>query len=205
MENGFVSFRRNKDKFGAFGNMYPTPIMFDGVEWRTTEALFQALRFSPSHPAREEIRNQPSPIIAKRVAKEQEGAMHIQQKSSKDLDNMLFVLILKAAQHNWVWHLLKSTGTKLIIEDVGSRKDRFWGAAFVNGKWEGGNYLGECWMALKANPAREHMLYKFALHFACVRGPNSAFVAQLLTDLNAIHPGAHERCVDDVALDIIGG
>lgn len=205
MENGFVSFRRNIDQFGAFGNMYATPIMFDGVEWRTTEALFQALRFSPSHPARDEIREQHSPIIAKRVARGQEGAMHIQLKSTKDLDNMLFVLVLKAAQHNWVWNLLKSTGTKLIIEDVGIRKDRFWGAAFVNGSWEGENFLGECWMALKVFPTREHMLYNFALHFATVRGPNTAYVIQLLTDLKAIHPGAHGRCIDDIATDIIGG
>ena len=41
---GIIAFRRVKDAYGWLGNMSPYPITYMGNAWRTSEALFQALR-----------------------------------------------------------------------------------------------------------------------------------------------------------------
>ena len=40
-----ISFTKVSLPFGWLGNMSPFPILYEGKEWKTTEALFQALRF----------------------------------------------------------------------------------------------------------------------------------------------------------------
>ena len=40
-----ISFQRNEDEYGWLGNMSHYKVRYKGKEWKTTEALFQALRF----------------------------------------------------------------------------------------------------------------------------------------------------------------
>ena len=63
-----ILIRKVKDLHGWLGNMSPYPIEFNGKLYRTTEALFQALRFSDEEVI-EAIRAEKSPMAAKFAAK----------------------------------------------------------------------------------------------------------------------------------------
>jgi predicted NAD-dependent protein-ADP-ribosyltransferase YbiA (DUF1768 family) len=75
-----IAFTKVKLPYGWLGNMSPFPIEHDGKTWRTTEALFQALRFEDEE-IRELIREQKSPMAAKMMAKKHRESMTIQPLS----------------------------------------------------------------------------------------------------------------------------
>jgi predicted NAD-dependent protein-ADP-ribosyltransferase YbiA (DUF1768 family) len=54
--------------YGWLGNMYASPVRYNGEIWKTSEALFQALRFEDLE-IRALIRNEKSPMGAKMKAK----------------------------------------------------------------------------------------------------------------------------------------
>ena len=149
-----ISFTKVALPNGWLGNMAPYLVVYDGQTWRTTEALFQALRFDDVH-IREEIRSQKSPIAAKMVAKRNQHRMVVIPKSKQDLANMQTVLKLKFDQHPDLKDRLLRTGDEEIIEDVsertigGENNHLFWGAALWDGQWVGENNLGKLWMKLR--------------------------------------------------------
>jgi predicted NAD-dependent protein-ADP-ribosyltransferase YbiA (DUF1768 family) len=128
------------------------PIEFAGKTWRTTEALFQALRFADEE-IQEAIRAEKSPMGAKLVAKSQPEKMIIEQLGERDLNNMRLCLRLKIEQHPQLEVELMATGDAIITEDVTSRGDKgsnlFWGAMLKDGVWIGSNTLGNLWMELR--------------------------------------------------------
>lgn len=138
--------------------MSPFPLLYEGKEWRTAEALFQALRFDDP-TIQEEIRAQKSPIGAKLVAKGRAAEMTVVPLSDQDLANMRLCLNLKLDQHPQLLSQLLETGDAVIIEDVTSRgtgsRHRQWGAALVNGQWIGENKLGKLWMEIRAERAKQ--------------------------------------------------
>ena len=131
--------------------MSPHPVTYSGLVWRTTEALFQALRFSDSE-IREQIREQKSPMAAKLRAKKYVELMTVEQLSQADLDNMRACLRLKINQHPQLKQELLATGSTPIIEDC-TRRQRgsglFWGAALRGTEWVGENWLGGLWEELR--------------------------------------------------------
>ena len=137
--------------YGWLGNMAPFPILYDGKEWRTTEALFQSLRFDDDG-VKEEIRAEKSPMGAKFVAKREKDKIVVVPQCQQDLANMEMVLRLKLGQHPELRQKLLDTGDEIIIEDCSMRSGgsgTFWGAAMRDGKWEGQNILGKLWMKLR--------------------------------------------------------
>ena len=148
-----IAFKKVKDAYGWLGNMSPFPIECFGVKWKTTEALFQALRFSdPS--IREHIRLQASPMGAKLAAKSRVALMTVKPLSDQDVQNMRFCLNLKIEQHSNLRQWLLNTGYEKIVEDVTGRSNRgsalFWGAAKTpDGEWEGQNILGMLWEQIR--------------------------------------------------------
>lgn len=154
-----ITFTKVKLPHGWLGNMAPYPVVYGGETWKTTEALFQALRFDDAR-IRAEIRDQKSPMSAKMVAKKNWAHMVVKPKSAKDLDNMEMVLRLKLEQHPELKELLLATGDEEIIEDVTNRpgvdkeyaleqRHTFWGAALRDSEWVGLNFLGKIWMKLR--------------------------------------------------------
>lgn len=144
-----INFTKTKLPYGWMGNMSPYPIKFGEDTYRTTEALFQALRFS-DNVIKTIIREEKSPMGAKLAAKARVSEMTVEQLSDKDVMNMRMCVKLKLEQHpNLVTELL-ATGDELIVEDVTNRGDKgsnlFWGAMLVNGEWKGNNILGNIWM-----------------------------------------------------------
>jgi predicted NAD-dependent protein-ADP-ribosyltransferase YbiA (DUF1768 family) len=129
-----IAFTKTKLPFGWCSNMSGHPIVDEnGIEWRTAEHLFQAMRFSdPS--IREDIRGHGSPMAAKIYAKQLVEKMTVVPQSEEDVANMLKILRLKIAQHPNLVESLLSTGDEVIIEDVSKRphgSGKFWGAALV--------------------------------------------------------------------------
>ena len=148
-----ITFTKVSLPFGWLGNMAAFPIQYGGHRWRTSEALFQALRFEDDL-IREEIRKQTSPMSAKMIAKQLEyrDRMVIEPMSHADLENMRMCLRLKFNQHALLKRNLLNTGTELIIEDIGRRnglRHLFWGAKLVNGEWVGQNHMGQLLMAVR--------------------------------------------------------
>ena len=152
-----ILIRKVADDHGWLGNMSPYPVKWEGKQFRTTEALFQSMRFNDEHII-EEIRSQKSPMAAKMVAKRYKARMVVVPMSKKDIQIMKLVLGLKVEQHSEIRRMLIETGTEEIIEDC-TRRARgsglFWGAALVDGSWVGGNTLGEMWMEIRAKPIND--------------------------------------------------
>lgn len=144
-----IAFTKVALPYGWLGNMSPHPVTYDRQEWRTTEALFQALRFPENPTIQEAIRREKSPMTAKMVAKRNRGDMTVEAGSEKDLANMRLVLRLKIEQHPALRKALLETGDATIIEDCTSRRASIWGARRVGDKWEGQNLLGQLWMELR--------------------------------------------------------
>lgn len=143
--------------------MAPYPITFAGKVWKTSEALFQALRFE-DESIQELLRSQASPMgckfKAKAIANElkKKGELHkrvIEPGSKNDVENMEFCLRLKLNHHSQLLKQLLETGSIPIYEDATSRTKTggsalFWGAAKqVDGSWKGENMLGKIWMKIR--------------------------------------------------------
>lgn len=147
-----IAFTKVKLPYGWLSNMAPFPIVCEDKEWRTSEALFQALRFS-DEKIREAIRAEKSPMAAKMVAKGQTDFMTVKPQSLEDLVIMYRVLNLKLECHPNLRDELLATAPRTIIEDC-TRRPRgsglFWGAALKeDGSWEGRNVLGQIWMRIR--------------------------------------------------------
>jgi ribA/ribD-fused uncharacterized protein len=146
-----VAFTGVKKPYGWLGNMAPSPIDHGGKRWRTSEALFQAMRFA-DETVQEEIRQKASPMGAKFVAKREKKRMTVAPQSELDLAQMEHVLWLKLEQHPELKEKLVATGDATIIEDS-TRRPRgsglFWGSALQGGRWVGENRLGKMWMKLR--------------------------------------------------------
>jgi ribA/ribD-fused uncharacterized protein len=146
-----ITFSKVDLPWGFLSNMAPFPILYMGVEWKTAEALFQALRFVDTE-VREIIRTEKSPMAAKMKAKLFRAKMIIEPTGPEDVMNMRQVLHLKFSQHNDIRKKLLNSGQYQIIEDIGIRnkpRDLFWGMRKQNGLWEGENTMGKLLMELR--------------------------------------------------------
>jgi predicted NAD-dependent protein-ADP-ribosyltransferase YbiA (DUF1768 family) len=153
MENNkSISFTKVSLPFGWLGNMSPFPILYQGKEWRNTEALFQALRFDDDS-LKELVRAEKSPMGAKLKAKGMSDKMVIKQLSEEDVENMRLCINLKIEQHPHLQKELIETGDLPIYEDVTKRGNKgsnlFWGAMLIEEKWVGQNMLGKIWMEVR--------------------------------------------------------
>lgn len=147
-----IAFTKVSLPYGWLGNMAPYPVTHNGVEYKTTEALFQALRFEKYPEVQKAIIEQKSPMAAKMVAKSHRQLLlddGYEFLGQKDIDYMKLCIELKLEQHPELTKQLLETGNKPIIEDCSSRPNGsgvFWGSAYQNNKWVGENILGNIWM-----------------------------------------------------------
>lgn len=146
-----ISFTKVKLPYGWLGNMAPYPIVYQNERWRTSEALFQALRFED--PAiKQLIRAQASPMAAKMMAKGEKENMIVVPCSPQDVENMRLCLELKFSQHPAILQQLIRTGDHDLVEDIGKRRGArhlFWGAHRQGDEWIGTNTMGKLLMELR--------------------------------------------------------
>ena len=146
-----ISFTKVNLPYGWLGNMAPYPIVYQNERWRTSEALFQALRFED--PAiKQLIQVQASPMAAKMMAKGENENMIVVPCSPQDVENMRLCLELKFSQHPAIRQQLILTGDHVLVEDIGKRRGArhlFWGAHRQGDEWIGTNTMGILLMELR--------------------------------------------------------
>jgi ribA/ribD-fused uncharacterized protein len=149
----YISFTKTTLPYGWLGNMFPAPINYKDQVWRTSEALFQALRFNDQE-IREVIRGKVSPLVAKNICKRKDYLARrvVEPMSDQDAENMRLCLRLKFDQHPDLREKLLKTGDHIIFEDVSARngaRHKFWGAVKINDQLDGQNILGKLLMELR--------------------------------------------------------
>ena len=145
-----VSFRKTDEEFGGLSNMAGGyPIVVNGVFIRTSEALYQALRFTDYPDIQKEIIEQKSPMTAKMVSKKYRNEKTRSDWDVKRVAIMKWCLRVKLIQNlDSFGELLLKSEDKPIVEE--SRKDQFWGAKRIDDETlEGTNALGRLIMELR--------------------------------------------------------
>lgn len=127
-------------QFSFLSNFYETPIAFEGVEWRTVEHAYQAMK-TLNMEERERIRQAETPGKAKRLGKT--ITLRSDWESIK-VDVMLDLLRLKFSNPELKEKLL-ATGHAQLIEG-NTWGDTFWG---VDRKRGGKNTLGKLLMLVR--------------------------------------------------------
>lgn len=139
---------KTKDAFGGLSNMASGfPIIINEINYKTSEALYQACKFSKYPEVQNEIINARSPMTAKMNAKKHSEYIRDDWDSIK-VQIMRWCLSLKLSfNYTKFASLLLSTGNKPIVEH--SKKDIYWGAKIENDKIVGINALGRLLMELR--------------------------------------------------------
>ena len=153
-----VWFKKVAEEYGWMGNMAPYPIKFDGKVWRTSEALFQSMRFDDDS-VKEIIRGEKSPISAKLKAKKYKDQMVVVPTKELDVENMRKCVKMKFDQHPQLKRQLINTKDAFIYEDIGNRngeRHKFWGAKkWSESEGDGNNMMGKILMDLREEYLKE--------------------------------------------------
>lgn len=155
-----ITFKSTKGHHGSLSNMAPNfPITINGTRLRTTEALYQALRFPNNPDVQKEIIQYASPISAKKY-----GRTHI-HKTRPDWNKirfsvMKFCIEIKLHQnYDKFSQMLLATKDLPIVEFTD--KDKVWGAYLEGDYYVGTNALGRLLMELREKVKSE--TFKFTI------------------------------------------
>ena len=154
-----IWFKKVAEKYGWMGNMAPYPIMFEGKIWRTSEALFQGMRFDDEE-IKEIIRKEKSPMGAKMKAKKYSDQMVVVPMTELDVEQMKKCVRMKFDQHPALKKMLLDTVGAYIYEDIGNRKGerhKFWGVKKISeNEGDGQNMMGRILMELRDELLEKH-------------------------------------------------
>lgn len=161
VQNAVVTFKKTDEEFGGFSNMSGEfPILVNGVRVRSTEHLYQALKF-PDHPdVQRAILEEPSPMKVKWIAKSKDDVVNKKEgnskKARKDWDEIQEEVMAFCLRMKLIWHwvkfgsLLRSTEGREIFEiEAREVKSPFWGAVKDGEGFRGENTLGKLLMKLR--------------------------------------------------------
>ncbi|WP_170864485.1 NADAR family protein [Fodinibius roseus] len=145
-----ITFRSTKEAYGALSNMAGGfPIKIQNTVIRTSEALYQALKFPRKERIQKKIIAMKSPIFAKRVSRKHQTQVRTDWESIK-FKVMRLCIELKLIQNFEKFsYILLSTNDKAIVEY--SDKDKIWGASYDGEKYVGINAQGRLLMAIREN------------------------------------------------------
>ncbi|AVK86937.1 DUF1768 domain-containing protein [Lysinibacillus sp. B2A1] len=144
-------FRKTKEEYGGLSNMAAGfQICINGITFRSSEALYQCIRFTEHASIQQQIINQKSPMTAKMISKKY-------RKNTRDDWHEIRLIVMRwciraKLIQNWdsFGGLLLETMDKEIVEE--SKKDKFWGAIpFEDGTLNGVNALGRLLMELRSD------------------------------------------------------
>lgn len=143
-----VAFRLTNVEWGELSNFHPSfPIWINGVLFKTSEALYQAMKFPDKPDIQEQIYMARYPRHAKEIARVNGYAVR-SDWLEVNVDIMRWVLRHKLAQNfDGLALVLDKTGDKPIVEH--SQYDNFWGAHLRVGLYTGRNVLGMLLMELR--------------------------------------------------------
>lgn len=144
-----------KEESGWLSCMSAYPVTYQGTQYKTCEALFQALRFEGYPEIQKAIQECPSPMGAKMIARKNRELLNRGVKwdeAPSDIPLMKKCLELKLQQHPVLKEKLIATGNATIIEDCTTHdreSARFWGVVKKDGQWIGENVFGKLWMEIR--------------------------------------------------------
>lgn len=143
-----ITFRKTTEKYGGLSNMASGyPLIVNGIYIRSSEALYQAMRFPHLPNIQKEIIKEASPMTAKMISKKYRPQTRNDWEKMK-IPIMQWVLRVKLVQNiDTFGKLLFETDSKNIVEESG--KDAFWGAQIIDDKLVGVNALGRLLMQLR--------------------------------------------------------
>lgn len=145
-----VVFQKNDDDFGGLSNMANGfSLNINDIPIRTSEALYQMCKFPHDKDAQMRIKEQKSPLIARRVANSKKYNLRPDWENVK-VDVMRWCLRVKLAQ-NWEKFsaLLLETGERPIVEKSSDHKSDWAAATFDEQTLFGKNILGCLLMELR--------------------------------------------------------
>ena len=146
-DDAIYFYRANEKPYGAFSNLYPRQVEFEGRVYPTSEHAYQAGKASKPG-VREWILSAPTPSLAAMAAHGLYVWDVVPNWAQIKFDRMRAVLRAKFEQHADLKNLLLSTGDARLVEagTVNNAVNRLWGE--VDGKGE--NTLGIMLMELRA-------------------------------------------------------
>ena len=168
-----ANFIGNDSKWGVFGNFFNAPLVVDGYRFRSSEELFQCMKFKDETVLRNlkngisrEGNNCPS---IKKCAKSYEKAHRREDWGQMFIDAMKFCLQTKYEQcPKFRQELMWSQKLGLyIVEDQTSfsKPADAWGAKLTGNEFVGPNILGRLLMELRDNGKLEYKLPEDAFDF----------------------------------------
>lgn len=156
-----VTITTNEDKWGILSNLYATPLDVDGVQFASSEQLFQVMKFTDKEILLDLYRSRGMTPKMKAKKNEKRG-LRRPDWGQIIVDVMKFCLQTKYDQSEPFRKALKETAGKTIVEDQSSRKTiktvDTWGAVIVDDKFIGSNLLGRLLMELRDNGKLEYHL-----------------------------------------------
>lgn len=150
-----ITFTKVKLPNGWLGNMSSHRVYHNNITFRTSEALFQWMRFEGYPEYQNVILEQKSPMAVKMKANRFKmliGDEVWKRITADDINRMRTCILLKLESNPELRQKLIETHPHTIIEDVSNRnseRNRFWGAAYDGEKWVGYNNLGKIWMQIR--------------------------------------------------------
>ena len=153
-----VAIRKVKDEWGLFCNFAPTPLVVKGVTFKSSEELFQLMKFKDEVV----IRRIRAGITMggkfcrqiKMTAKSYEKAYRRPDWGKMIIDAMKFCLMVKYEQCSEFRDLLQKSAGKYIVEDQTSMPKKnpdAWGVKADGNNYVGPNLLGRLLMELRDN------------------------------------------------------
>lgn len=152
-----ICIRKVKDDWGIFCNFAHTPLIVNGVQFKSAEQLFQVMKFTDAEP----IRAVYQAANPKFTAKHWEKTHRREDWGSIVVDAMKFCLSTKYQQSQIFRDTLQQTGDAIIVEDQTTfpkKNADTWGAKLVNNEYVGPNLLGRLLMDLRNNGYLEYTL-----------------------------------------------
>lgn len=174
-----ISFKKTTEKFGGLSNMAGGySIVINGIFIRSSEALYQAMKYTNYPEIQMEIINQTSPMTAKMISKKYKEYIRNDWENIK-VPIMKWSLRIKLCQNiNTFGKLLLETKDLSIVEE--SKKDKFWGATKINNSYKGANVLGRLLMELRELFKQYHFdtVSPLSLDNFCLNGKEITLVKQ---------------------------
>ena len=159
-----VTIRKVKEPWGILGNFAPTPININNVTFKTSELLFQLLKFKDAEPVLA-VYNANNP---KMTTKHWEKTHRREDWGKIVIDAMKFCLTQKYEQSEEFRKELERSKRKFIVEDQTSfpkKTPDTWGVKLQDDNFVGPNLLGRLLMELRDTKTLEYKLPNDALDF----------------------------------------
>ena len=145
-----IAIHKIGEEWGILSNFAHTPIEYQGVTYKSSEQLFQMMKFT-DNTVREAVFNAPNPKMT---------AKHYEKDCRPDwgmmiADAMKLCLLLKYQQCDEFRRILESTSGKFIVEDQTTFRKKHadtWGVKREGEFFVGPNLLGRLLMELRDNP-----------------------------------------------------